>query len=326
MRSLSIPLLTVFLVTGAAGIAAGTPAAPFDEETLDQIDALNRAITSHYEELQETARDLEARRAIARSKLEAIEEDLANLERERAQFWRGPESAKEPGLRLIEEHRIEAKSRYLEALAEKHAIDLEATHSFEIHASAILINLERLAEALERSGRLSESADEEDTREAFYSLQRGTAIALSVLEEWGTLTRDDPRFRALWATARVLNRNVRRLQASEGIRVTVDLVRERNFVVRSLIDQARALRSALDHQGLLLQVAAQNQMLRLHFTRLGAINGLELPDLHLEDSTRRILEDIEEEPFAVSARDSEDAVWNGGLGGFDECAQRGICR
>jgi len=326
MRLLSLSLLTACLVVAAAGLAGANPAMPFDEETLDQIDALNRAISDHYEELQETADDLEARRGIAQSKLEAIEEDLASIERERAELSHRTEGSKEPALREIEEHRIEAKSRYLEVLAEKHTIDLEAMRSFEVHASAILINLERLAEALEHSGRLSGSSTAEETREAFHSLQQGTAIALSVLEEWGTLTRDDPRFRALWATSRVLNRNVRSLQAAEGIRMTVDLVRERNFIVRSLIDQARVLRAALDHQGLLLQVAAQNQMLRLHFSRLGAINGLELPDLNLEDSTRRILADIEEEPFMVSARNSQDAVSSSGLGGFDECARRGICR
>ena len=118
----------------------------------------------------------------------------------------------------------------------------------------------------------------------------------------------------------MLNRNIRQSQASEGIRVTVDLVRERTFVVRSLIDQARALRASLDHQGLLLQVAAQNQMLRLHFNRLGVIHGLELPDLDLEDTTRRILQDIEEEPFAAMASGEFD-----GLAGFDDCAERGLC-
>ena len=72
---------------------------------------------------------------------------------------------------------------------------------------------------------------------------------------------------------------------------------------------------------LLLQVAAQNQMLRLHFNRLGVIGGMELPDLDLDDSTRRILEDIEEEPF-VSADGSEDS----GLVGFDDCLHGGVCR
>ena len=327
MRSFNLALSIALLVAGAASLVYATPATPFDEETLDEIDALNRAISIHYEELRSAVGDLDARRAVTQSKLEAIEQELAEIENERSEVGHSSNKPRESALRMIEEHRIEAKSRYLEALAEKHSIDLEATRSFEVHGSGILVNLERLAEALDRSGRLDESAHESDTREALHSLQRGTAVALSVLEEWGTLTRDDPRFRALWATSRVLNRNVRRLQASDGIRITVDLVRERNFVVRSLIDQARALRAALDHQGLLLQVAAQNQMLRLHFTRLGAINGLELPDLHLEDSTRRILEDIEEEPFALSARNSQqDTAWNDGLGGFDDCAQRGICR
>ena len=157
------------------------------------------------------------------------------------------------------------------------------------------------------------------TQRSLHSLQQGTAIALSVLEEWGALNREDPRFRALYATSRVLNRSVKRMRASDGVRMTVELVKERTFVVRSLIDQARALRAALDHQGLLLQVAAQNQMLRLHFNRLGAINGLELPDLDIDDTTRRILEDIEEEPFVVSSSDDD------GLGGFDSCLHQGEC-
>lgn len=305
------------LALGGAAPAAAAPALPFDEQTLDRIEELNRAISEHYEELEASATELEARRAIAKEQLDAVEEDLAAIERESADVRRAPE--RERAMRAIEEHRIDAKSRYLEILSEKHAIDVEAVRSFEVHASAILVNLERLAGELERSGRVSEGS-ERATENAFASLQRGTAIALSVLEEWGTLTRSDPRFRALWATGRVLNRNAQRLRAGDGVRVTVDLVRERTFVVRSLIDQARAMQAALDQQGLLLQVAAQNQMLRLHFVRLGAINDLELPDLDLEDATRRILEHIEEEPFAVT-----EAAAGDGLAGFEDCLNFGVC-
>jgi hypothetical protein len=314
-----VSLILSVLAVGAAGAGRAAPGLPFDEQTLDRIDALNRAITEHYEALQSAATDLDARRTLVSDRLEAIGEELVSLDRSRARLEPTVDDD-DPALRYVDDRRLEAKSRYLEALAEKHAIDLETTRAFEVHATGILQNLERLAEALERSGRLAATEADGGTREALHSLQRGTAIALTVLEEWGTLDREDPRFRALWATSRVLNRNVRRMQAGEGVRMTVDLVQERVFVVRSLIDQARALRAALDQQGLLLQVAAQNQMLRLHFTRLGAINGLELPDLDLEDSTRRILEDIEEEPFGVDAADSGDA-----MGGFDACVQRGIC-
>lgn len=301
--------------------AAASPALPFDEQTLDRIEGLNRAISDHYEELQSTTGDLATRRGHAQERLDAIEETLGEMEGQIAQVRRKPGSEEMPALRYMEEHRIEIKSRYLEALAEKHAIDLEATKAFEVHGTAILLNLERLATALEESGGLDADADGQAPDAAFYSLQRGTAVALAVLEDWGAMTRDAPRFRALWATARVLNRNLKQARAAEGMRMTVDLVRERTFVVRSLIDQARALRSALDHQGLLLQVAAQNQMLRLHFNRLGVIGGLELPDLDLEDSTRRILEDIEEEPFV-----SADGAPEDGLTGFDDCLHGGVCR
>lgn len=319
MRAAIGMLFAAALLAAAPG-ARGAPALPFDEHTLDRIDALNQAISEHYDELQDTAVEVEARRGVIETRMEAIQKELGEIEKEKAEVEKRQGDPNSPALRAIEEHRVEAKSRYLEALAEKHAADLEATRAFEMHASAILINLERLAQALEQSGRLEEGGDDEFTRRSFHSLQQGTAIALSVLEEWGVLTREDPRFRALYATSRVLNRSVRRMSASEGIRMTVDLVRERTFVVRSLIDQARALRAGLDHQGLLLQVAAQNQMLRLHFNRLGAINGLELPDLDIEDTTRRILEDIEEEPFAASRADSED-----GLGGYEDCLYYGRC-
>jgi len=307
-------------LAGLAPLAAAAAALPFDEETLGQIEELNRNITDHYEELQTSVSELEARRGKVAEKREAIEQVLASMDRDLAELRRRPEATRGAALRNLEEHRIEVKSRYLEALAEKHAIDLEATRSFEIHGSAILINLERLAEALEASGRLSEDGDAAGTQQALQSLQQGTAVALSVLESWGAMSREDPRFRALYATSRVLNRNIRQAQTSDGVRLTVDLVRERTFVVRSLIDPARALRAALDHQGLLLQVAAQNQMLRLHFNRLGVISGLELPDLDIEDSARRIRRDIEEEPFSATA----DAALEG-LAGFDDCAERGLC-
>ena len=294
---------------------------PFDEQTLERIDALNQAISSHYEELMRTSEEIDVQREMAKAKLEAVESDLEQLEQEHSELRRSDIGDKSNALRMLEEHRIEAKSRHLEALAERHAVDVEATRTFERHASAILLNLERLASALEQSGRLGPEADEQTAQQSMRSLQQGTAIALSVLEEWGTLTRDDPRFRALWATSKVLSRNVRRLSAANGIRSTVGLVRERTFVVRSLIDQARALRAALDQQGLLLQVAAQNQMLRFHFTRLGAINGMELPDLEIEDTTNQILAHIDEEPFAV-----DDAEFMDPLVGFDDCAYYGACQ
>jgi hypothetical protein len=315
----SIRLISLALILMSGSPALGRTTAPFDEETLDRIQELNRAIADHYERLESTATELEARRAIAMTRVEAAAEELAVLERERSPILRLPEEEREAALRALEERRIDAKSRSLEALAEKHAIDLEAIRSFEDHASAILRNLERLGDALEESGRLSDSS-EEVARAALHSVQRGTAIALATLEEWGELTREDPRFRALWATARVLNRNAQHLRAPEGLRLTLDLVRERTFVVRSLVDQARAMGGALDQQGLLLQVAAQNQMLRLHFVRLGAISGMELPDLRIADSMRRIIEDIEEEPFGESGSDSE-----GDLDGFEDCLNYDHC-
>lgn len=320
MTSKTLSSLATLVLASTAAVAVGAQTAPFDEQTLDRIDQLNRTISEHYEDLQSASTDIEERRELISMRTSAIEDELASIERERDAL---PPEHRDTGSaagRLIEEHRIEVKSRYLEALAEKHATDLEAIRSFDVHGSAILENLEKLASALEDSGRLETGSDDAGTQAALRSLQQGTGIALSVLEDWGVLTRDDPRFRALWATSRVLNRNMERANATEGLRMTVELVRERTFVVRSLIDQARALRAALDQQGLLLQVAAQNQMLRLHFSRLGAISGLELPDLDIDDSTRRILEDIEEEAF-LGASVTEDP-----LDGFDECVEWGICR
>jgi hypothetical protein len=319
MANRTLSIISGLVLASAASVASAAQSLPFDEETLQQIDSLNRAISEHYEELQTSSTDIEVRREAITERMGSIEEELTAIERERSQLPPRQRESGSPATRLIEEHRIEVKSRYLEVLAEKHATDLEAIRSFDVHGSAILENLEKLARALERSGRLERGGDDEGTRAAFRSLQQGTGIALAVLEDWGALTRDDPRFRALWATSRVLNRNLKRANAAEGIRLTVELVRERTFVVRSLIDQARALRSALDHQGLLLQVAAQNQMLRLHFARLGAISGLELPDLDIDDSTRRVLEDIEEEAFVGSSESGDP------LDGFDDCVAWGVC-
>ena len=238
MQSRCVIMFLILFYAASAG-ASPAVAVPFDEETLDEIGELNRAITDHYEQLISRTRTLDAEREASSSRIEAIESDLSEIERERADVERLAPDA-EPALRMIEEHRIEAKSRYLEALAEKHVLDLEVMRSFEVHGAAILSNLERLALALEDSGRVEDGSESPGTRSGFRSLQQGTAVALSVLEDWGALTRDDPRFRALWATSRVLNRNLRSLKASDGIRATVELVRERSFVVRSLIDQARA--------------------------------------------------------------------------------------
>ncbi len=318
MRIITQATLGLLLVA-ATHAALAAPAVPFDEQTLERIDALNRAISTHYEELMSSSEETEVQREMARSRLAAVEAELEGLEQQRSELRRGSPDDREAG-RALEERRIEIKSRHLEALAERHAIDVEATHSFERHATAILLNLEKLATALEQSGRLGPDADEATVQQSMGSLQQGTAIALSVLEQWGTLTRDDPRFRALWATSKVLTRNVRRMQGASGIRSTVGLVRERTFVVRSLVDQARALRTALDQQGLLLQVAAQNQMLRFHFNRLGAINGMELPDLEIEDTTQQILAHIEEEPFPIDEDELTDPLF-----GFDDCAYYGAC-
>lgn len=308
-------LLAAFTSPPGAARASG----PFDERTLERIQDLNRVITEHYEELESSSHEHETHRAIASSRIGEASARLEELEEERNDLRRLSQEERPDAERALEERRIDAKSMYLEALAEKHAVDQESIESFEVHASGILENLERLGEALEGSTHMPRSS-EKTAREALRTVQQGTAVALSTLEEWGALTREDPRFRALWATARVLSRNATSLRTPESLRLTVELVRERTFVVRSLIDQARALRSALDQRGLLLQVAAQNQMLRLQFLRLGAINGMELPDLGIEESMRQILEDIEEEPF-VTASESGDA-----LIGFDDCLSYGACQ
>ena len=110
---------------------------PFDEETLDQIDSLNRAISEHYEELQSSSTEIEARRALIKSRISSIEEELDSVERERLELRPEHGKADSPAARVMEEHRIEVKSRYLEALAERHAADLDAIRSFDVHGSAI---------------------------------------------------------------------------------------------------------------------------------------------------------------------------------------------
>ncbi len=317
----SMIILGGMAFAGMTGLSRAADPEPFDEQTLDRIQELNQAISDHYEDLQTAAVDIDARREITSARLQTIQEEIDRLEEERQQVKRGRGDRNE--IKALEENRMEAKSRYLEALAEQHAIDVESTAAFEEHATGILINLERLAQELEASQGFDKGGDAQKAAQGLYTLQRGTAIALSVLEQWDVLQRDDPRFRALWATARVLNRNVEGLRSgtwSDGIRQTVGLVRERIFVVRSLVDQARALQPALDQKGLLLQVAAQNQMLQLYSTNLGLIDGLELPDLKLDESIQQIIADIEEDPQTGGPRRSRDP-----LRGFDDCAQRGVC-
>ena len=319
MRKLFIALLTLCVATPLAALAVEP--APFNEITLDRIQEINQSINEHYQDLQSASGDIAARRKATQSRLQTIQEELNSLEAEQRSV-RGNRGRRDD-LRAIEENRIEAKSRYLEALAEQHAIDVESTSTFETHATAILINLERLADELQNSPQLSDQADPQKAAPALYSLQRGTAIALTVLEQWGTLDREDPRFRALWATSKVLNRNVEGLRSDglkRGVQQTVDLVQERIFVVRSLVDQVRALQPALEQKGLLLQVAAQNQMLELYSSNLGLIDGLELPDLKIEESMEKIISDIEDDTKVERRSTSRDP-----LEGLDDCAQRGVC-
>ena len=296
---------------------------PFDEVTLDRIQEINESISKHDEDLQSTSADIAARRKGTQSRLTTIQDEMGRLEVE-ARVVRETNGTRGE-LGALEENRLEAKARYLEALAEQHAIDVEATRAFETHATAILDNLEKLAEELKKSPavRARKEATPADTA-ALHSLQRGTAIALSALEQFGALNREDPRFRSLWATAKVLNRESsapRSESFAQGIEQTVDLVQQRIFVVRSLVDQVRALQPALDQKGLLLQVAAQNQMLQLYSNNLGLVDGLEVPDLELEKSMQRIISDIEEGPETVRSEPGRDP-----LQGLDDCARDGVCR
>ena len=317
-------LLTAALCALAArGFAAET--VPFDEVTLGRIQEINESISEHYEELQTTSADIASRRKGTQSRIATIQDELGRLEVE-ARVVRETNGTRTE-LGALEENRLEAKSRYLEALAEQHAIDVEATRAFETHATAILDNLEDLAAELKKSPGVARGkggeASAADTA-ALKSLQRGTAIALSALEQWGALNREDPRFRSLWATARVLNRDASKARSegfAQGLEQTVDLVEQRIFVVRSLVDQVRALQPTLDQKGLLLQVAAQNQMLQLYSNNLGLVDGLEVPDLQLEASMQRIISDIEEPSGAARSDPARDP-----LEGLDECAQRGVCR
>ena len=321
MSRMSLWVVALCALGAAPGFAAEP--IPFDEVTLDRIQEINESISKHYEDLQSASADIAARRRGTQGRLGTIQEEMGRLEVE-ARVVRETNGTRGE-LGALEENRLEAKARYLEALAEQHAIDVEATRAFETHATAILDNLEQLAGELKKSpaARAQTEATPAD-RAALSSLQRGTAIALTALEQWGALNRDDPRFRSLWATARVLNREAstpRSESFAQGIEQTVDLVQQRIFVVRSLVDQVRALQPALDQKGLLLQVAAQNQMLQLYSNNLGLVDGLEIPDLELEQSMQRIISDIEEGPETVRSDPARDP-----LEGLDECAQRGVCR
>ncbi len=64
-RALVIAALTAL----PASVLAEHPA-PFDEQTLDRIQELNRAITDDYERLESLVGDLDERRAVAMSHVE----------------------------------------------------------------------------------------------------------------------------------------------------------------------------------------------------------------------------------------------------------------
>jgi hypothetical protein len=338
MRRTALCIVAIGALAPALVFAADP--VPFDEVTLGRIQEINESISQHYDELQTTSADIAARRKGTQSRITTIQDEIGRLDVE-ARVVRETNGTRGE-LGALEENRIEAKARYLEALAEQHAIDVEATRAFETHATAILDNLESLATELQKSpgfarrraatpdvaaapnAKPSSTDAPVSEADALQSLQRGTAIALSALEQWGALNREDPRFRSLWATARVLNREAREPRGegfAQGLEQTLDLVQQRIFVVRSLVDQVRAMQPTLDQKGLLLQVAAQNQMLQLYSNNLGLVDGLEVPDLELETSIQRIISDIEEDPEGVPSEPRRDP-----LEGLDECAQRGICR
>ena len=65
-----IPVLLTLALVLAAPSARSAPNVPFDEQTLDRIESLNETISDHYEQLQETASDIEARREIVKNKLQ----------------------------------------------------------------------------------------------------------------------------------------------------------------------------------------------------------------------------------------------------------------
>src|SRR5262249_9431674 len=133
----------------APRVSFGADPIPFDEVTLDRIQQINESISKHYEDLQSASADIAARRKGTQSRISTIQDEMGRLEVE-ARVVRETNGTRGQ-LGAPEENRLEAKARYLEALAEQHAIDVEATKAFETHATAILDNLEQLAGELKKS-------------------------------------------------------------------------------------------------------------------------------------------------------------------------------
>jgi hypothetical protein len=156
--------------------------------------------------------------------------------------------------------------------------------------------------------------------ESIQALQVGTARVLAAVEDWGDLTREDPRFRALWQTARMLGKAQKALQVTHGNGASAHAVKSQISHLRSLLDQAVIALKILEAEGGLIQVAAQSLTFRLLSQRMGNFGGTELIDIDFEDRMNRVTSVISEEP-AEDRVAGEDVM----LVGFDSCADRGIC-
>jgi hypothetical protein len=317
MRLLRVILCWSLLLATALVSLEAQSATPKDEATMARFEVLHDQMASSQAALEETTRALTNERERVAQRLDRIEDELASTKRDRPTRSGGSETDRAQTQRAHKEKVIEVKSRHLEALAEQHAIDVELFRAFEEHGSAILRNLEIYVDEL-GSDVESERSRIETGQNAMRTLQLGAARALASLEDWGVLTREDPRFAGLWTVARMLARTQRILENDSGADATAQAVNAQIFHVRSLLDQTRAGQAILEHEGLLLQMVAQTMTLGLLDTRMAAISGTSLPESHFEERIGRIGL-ILEEPSSQSL--GEEPV----LFGFDECANGGDC-
>ncbi len=297
---------------------APSPAAmPVDERVMQKFEDISDSMAQHQSEMERTTSELSAKRSRIEARLEPIESEIDALDHQRPRLNSLPDAERSDATRAFAEQRVEVKSRYLELLTEQHQVDVALYRAFVRSGGAILADLEKYADALKETN--SVEPDAGAAAEPIRAFQAGTARALAAIEGWGEMTRSDPRFRALWGTARMLGKAQKALDATRDTGATASAVAAQIIHVRALVDQAMIAQKILETEGSLIQVAAQALTFRLMEARNSRFGGMAVPTVDFEGRFDRITTTFADQ--AEESSDGEDTM----LVNFDSCADLGVC-